>query len=85
MAPDGRPAAKLPAEQGGDDDVNGNKNLSAGEAASLQLLCRGEDGETQVDLQVSRDGTGITLRTVPERAAAANVSYLFEYPAKRLT
>ena len=55
--------------------------LSAGEAASLQLLCRGEDGETQVDLQVSRDGTGIALRTVPEGAAAANVSYLFEYPA----
>ena len=31
MAPDGRPAAKLPTEQGGDDDVNGNKNLSAGD------------------------------------------------------
>ena len=50
MAPDGRPAAKLPTEQGGDDDVNGNKNLSAGEAGA------GPEGVDAEDDEPGRDG-----------------------------
>ena len=50
MAPDGRPAAKLPTEQGGDDDVNGNKNLSAGEADA------GPEGVDAEDDEPGRDG-----------------------------
>lgn len=38
MAPDGRPAAKLPAKYGGDDDVEWNEKFSAGEA------CAGPEG-----------------------------------------
>ena len=50
MAPDGRPAAKLPAKYGGDDDVEWNEKFSAGEA------CAGPEGVDAEDDEPGRDG-----------------------------
>lgn len=58
--------------------------LPAGEAETLQLLCRSQDGgpaeETQVALQFlpGADGT-LTLRVYPEKADLLNVNFRYEY------
>ena len=58
--------------------------LPAGEAETLQLLCRNQDGgpaeETQVTFQLlpQSDGT-LTLRAYPEKADLLNVNFRYEY------
>mgnify|MGYP000235805614 CR=1 FL=1 len=58
--------------------------LPAGEAETLQLLCRSQDGgpaeETQVTFQLlpQSDGT-LTLRAYPEKADLLNVNFRYEY------
>ena len=58
--------------------------LPAGEAETLQLLCRSQDGgpaeETQVTFQLlpQSDGT-FMLRAYPEKADLLNVNFRYEY------
>lgn len=58
--------------------------LPAGEAETLQLLCRSQDGgpaeETQVTFQFlpQSDGT-LILRAYPEKADLLNVNFHYEY------
>ena len=58
--------------------------LPAGEAETLQLLCRSQDGEpakeTQAALQFLPGADGaLTLRVYPEKADLLNVNFRYEY------
>lgn len=58
--------------------------LPAGEAETLQLLCRSQDGgpaeETRVAFQFLPGADGaLTLRVYPEKADLLNVNFRYEY------